>query len=410
MPPRATALAVTLAVALVLAPAGIAAAQGGGTVTVTVALNDTDGDPVGNADLDAEWDGGSATATTASNGKAFLDVPEGAEVRVTVDHENYLREDPYVVQSASEREVSVRVYRKSAIRLEVSSDEGAVDDASVLIERGGLDVETGTTGENGVYETGVIREGDYDVTISKTGYFTRRKTLRAEGEITNRVALTRGSVPVRVDVADPQTDAPVADANVTFDGVGTAHTGGNGVATIETPVNTQSTLRVTKADYRTVSRDLSVGEEQTEVSVSLSRTPSLTVSAVNERVLAGERVALSVTDAYGNPATGVTVTLDGDAVGTTDDEGEIAVRIDGPGEHALRATDDGVTSDPVSVEAVDVDGTEAASTGTTAAAGTPSATETPTATTTSTSPGFTPVAAVLAVLAVGLFCRRGRRS
>lgn len=403
-------MAVTLAVALVVGPAGFVAAQDGGTVTVTVAVHDSDGDPVSNAALDAEWDGGSTTATTAGNGMAFVDVPDGAEVTVAVTHDRYVREDPYVIDDASEREVSVRVYRKSAIRLEVGDDDGGVSDASVLIERGGLDVETGTTDENGVYETGVIREGDYAVTVSKPGYYTRRKEVRAEGEITNRVAVTRGSVPVRVDVADPRTDpaAPVDDANVTLDGVGTAHTDGSGDATVEAPVNTQSTLRVTKSGYRTVSRDLSVGEEATDVSVSLSRTPSLTVSAVNERVLVGERVALSVTDAYDDPAAGVTVTLDGDPVGTTDDEGEIAVRIDDPGDHALRATDDDVTSDAVRVEAVDPDGTTPTPTGTDAPADT--ATATPTTTATSlVGPGFTPVAAVLAVLVAALLLRHGRR-
>jgi hypothetical protein len=398
---RVVCLAVALS--LVVPAAGAAVAQTGDTVTVTVAVRTLDDTPIGGATLDASWDGGSTTATTAGNGKAFVDVPEGARVSVTVSHPRYLRDSPLVIQDASAREVEVTVYRKSTLRLEVSGPDGPLADASVLVERGGLDVATGTTDDSGAFETGVLREGDYTVTVTKPGYYVRRKPIRIEGDITNRVALRPGSVTVAVSVVDPHFDppAPVDDASVRLSSVGSARTDAGGNATIEAPVNARPTLRVTKDGYRTVSREVAVGEANESLTARISRTPSLTASAINDRIVAGQRAVLRVTDAYGDPAAGVTVTLDGDPVGTTDDDGEFAVGIDAPGEHTLRATDDGVASEPVTVDVVDADATPTpAATPTATTATTPTETE-------ASAPGFTVVVAALSVLVAARLFRRG---
>ncbi|GAB6861537.1 hypothetical protein ACFR97_04725 [Haloplanus litoreus] len=403
-----TILCVALVLSIVVPAAGPVVAQSdGGTVTVTLAVRDSDGDPVADAELDVEWSDGSTTATTAGNGKAFVDVPDGARLSISVTHPRYIRSSPYVVQSASEREVTVDVFRKSTLRLEVNGPNGSVADASVLVERGGLDVATGSTGPDGVFETDVIQAGDYTVTVTKPGYYVRQKPIRIEGDITNRIALRPGSVTVRVTVDDPHFDPPrpVDESRVALQGVGTARTDADGNATLEVPVNTPTTLRVSKSGYRTVTRDLTVGEENTSLEADLSRTPDLTASVTNDRLVAGTRALLEVTNAYGEPASGVTVTLDGDRVGTTDADGELAVRIADPGEHTLRASRGGVTSNAVTVEAIDADG----ATPTPTAEPTATATETPTETPTETGaggPGFTPAAAVLAVFTVGFLLRR----
>jgi PGF-CTERM protein len=390
------------------ATAGVTVAQSSDeTVTVTVAVRDRAGNAISNADLDVEWDGGSATATTASNGKAFVDVPAGAEVTIRVTHPRYVRNNPYVIDSAAEREVDVQVFRKSTVRLEVSDDDGAVADARVRIERGGLRFETGTTGSNGVFESDVIEAGRYTVIVSKPGYYTREKPLEIDGDITNRVALRRGSVTVGVRVIDPHFDPPqaVSGATVTLTDVATKRTGRSGNVSVTAPVNTETTLRVTRDGYRTVERDLTVGAEATNVSVGISRTPSITLASANERVVAGERVVLTATNAYGEPASVATVHLDGERVGTTDGEGEARVRIDDPGEHTLYVTKDGVRSNEVGVEAIRADGgTDTADATATAS---PTVEPTPTATTSDSSPGFTLSLALLAMLLVAArFARR----
>jgi PGF-CTERM protein len=403
-------LSVLLVLSLVAgATAGVTVAQSGGeTVTVTVAVRDRAGNAISNADLDVEWEDGSTTVTTAGNGKAFVDVPAGAEVTIRVTHPRYVRNNPYVIDSAAEREVDVQVFRKSTVRLEVSDDDGAVADARVRIERGGLRFETGTTGSNGVFESDVIEAGRYTVVISKPGYYTREKPLEIDGDITNRVALRRGSVTVGVRVVDSHFDPPqpVSSATVTVTDVATERTGRSGNVSMTAPVNTETTLRVTRDGYRTVERDLTVGEEATNVSVGISRTPSITLESANERIVAGERVILSATNAYGEPASVATVYLDGEQVATTDGQGEARVRIDDPGEHTFSVTKNGVQSNEVSVEVIGGDG------GTDTADATPTAsppdesTATPTATSDS-SPGFTPILALLAILLVA--ARAARR-
>jgi PGF-CTERM protein len=400
-----------LAIALTLAPiagvAGTAVAQSGETITVTVAVRDSAGNPIGGADIDAEWDDGSTTATTASNGKAFVDVPEGAEVSITIEHPRYVRTSPYTISEASEREVEVEVFRKSSVRLEVSDEDGPVEDAEVLIERGGLDITTGTTGPNGVYESDVIQAGEYQITVRKPGYYVRRKSLDVDGDVTNRVSMRAGSVSVDVTVVDPHFDSPrsVDGARVNLTGFATSRTGPNGQTVLGTPVNVRTTLRVDKEGYRGKSRDVRVGESDMNVTVEMSREPSLTVEATNERVVAGERAPVSVTNAYGEPASGVTVTLDGEAVGTTGEDGEFAVPVNESGEHTIQATRDGVRSNEVGVEAIAPPSDATATAASPTPDGTATATTTPTETEAVT-PGFTAAIATLALLSVAFLLRR----
>jgi hypothetical protein len=397
-----TRLPVLLSLVLLfsLVATGVTVAQSGGTVTVTVAVHDRAGDPISGADLDVTWDGGSTTATTAGNGKAFVDVPSGAEVSIRVSHPQYVRDNPYVIDRASAREVSIRVFRRSTLRLEVSDDDGFVADASVTLVRGGLRVTTGTTDDDGVYESDEVRAGSYTAVVSKPGYYTRRKPITIDGDVTNRIAVRRGSANVTVRVVDPYFDPPrpVTGATVSLTDIGTDRTNNSGNVTVTAPVNTGTTLRVTRDGYRSVERDLTVAETATTVPIRFSRTPSVTLEAVNERVVAGERLLITATNAYGDPAAVAAVFLDGERVGTTEGDGEVRVRIADPGEHTLYVTKDGVRSNEVRVEAISAGGGATTPTSTSTPSVTPTSTTTATATTTGTSPGFGPVVAALAVL------------
>jgi len=403
MTPVTKTLCVALTLSLLLTSGG-AVAQSSDRVTVTVTVRDQAGDPISDASLDVTWDGGSTTATTAANGKAFVDVPEGARATVQVTHDRYLRDDDYVITDASERDVEIRVYRKSSVRLEVRDDDGPVADASVLIERGGLNVETGTTGPNGVFESETLQAGNYQITVSKPGYYTRQKPLAIDGDITNRVALERGSASVDVTVTDPYFDParPVPSATVEL-GNATKQTNRSGTVSADVPVNTRQTLRVTRSGYATVTREIAVGAEPADVSVTLSRTRTITLEATNERVVAGERVVIRATNAYGDPAPVAAVVLDGERVGTTDGSGEAAIRVDEPGTHTLSVTKDGVQSNEVSVEAISADGATPATTSTAPAGATPTETAT---TTSETSPGFSALVALVSLLAVALLATR----
>ncbi|MFB6360599.1 MAG: PGF-CTERM sorting domain-containing protein, partial [Halobacteriales archaeon] len=127
-----------LTVVLILGSAGgPAVGLASADVTLTVTVKTAAGAPVSDAELTASWDGGSTTATTASNGKAFVDVPEGANVTIEVDHPNYVRNSPYTLTNASEQDVTVTVWEKASATVTVADSEGSVEGVRVVFRKAG---------------------------------------------------------------------------------------------------------------------------------------------------------------------------------------------------------------------------------------------------------------------------------
>lgn len=77
------------------ATGAVGAASQADEVTMEVEVVDRGGNPLDGADLTASWEGGSDEATTAGNGRAFVDVPEGANVTITVDTVDWAGPIPY---------------------------------------------------------------------------------------------------------------------------------------------------------------------------------------------------------------------------------------------------------------------------------------------------------------------------
>lgn len=405
--------AVLVGVLVVAAAAGLpAAAQE--RVTLTVSVVTAGDDPVSDATLEVSWPGGSTTETTAANGKAFVDVPEGVNVTIEVDHDSYVRNEPVVVTDAATGDVEVTVRPSGSLTTAVSDRNGAVAEASVIVRQDGRIVTNGRTDGDGTFDTGVVEVGTYTVEVIERGYYREHRTVDIDGDVRESVTLERGSVVVEFNVTDPHYSParPVAAATVSIDGVGTFNTLENGEATARVPVNAALALSVTKDAYEETSRSIDVRESPRTVDVNLSRAPQVVLSTTNERVVAGERVAVEITDEYGDPVAGASVLLDGGAVGESDAEGEFEVRINDPGEHTLRADLDGHSSEPVTVEAVR-DGGDDPTTTATAAPTTEAPEETTTAEPTTESggqPGFAIVAALVALaLAALLAAGRSRR-
>ncbi|MFC6785506.1 carboxypeptidase regulatory-like domain-containing protein [Halobaculum halobium] len=374
------------------------------TVTLTIAVQAPDGDPVTDAALTASWENGSATATTAGNGRAFVDVPAGATVEVSVDHPEYVRNAPFVVENASEDTVSITVRQRGSLTVSAEDDRGdAVADARVIVRADGAVVVNGRTNDDGRFTTGTIEQRSYSLTVVKQGYYRVNRDVDVGESSRESVALERGSVTFSFEVFDDRFDPPepVENAQLTLETAGTFRTLQNGEATAQVPVNAELDLEVTKEGYETVSRTVSVEESARTVSVNLSRTPGLNVTVVNDRVLVGERNVVTVTDAYGDPVADARVLVDDEVVGRTGGEGTLTIRLEDAGNRTLVAETDDLTSDPRSIAVV----RERTPTPTP----TETATETPAPTTTpettepesSTSfPGFTPVSAVVAIAAL----------
>jgi hypothetical protein len=398
---------VLVVLTLVLAPVAATpvGGQAGDTVTLTVSVVTDRGTPIGGATVVASWDGGSTQATTAGNGKVFVDVPTGETVALDVRHDSYTRNSPFRLTVEEDREVTVEAYPSVSLTYTVSDADGnAVPGATVtVVDSGERLIDRGTTDASGRYTVDDIASGSYRISISRRGFYNYTTTESPSQDRSRQVTLERGTVSLTVGVYDPHFDPPrpVPNATVTAGDVGSVRTVDGPTASIGIPVNTRVELAVEKDGYRGSSRTVSVGEEATRVNVSVTRTSNLTLEPANRRIVVGETVVVEVRDAYGDPAEGVTVLIDGESAGTTDAQGEFAVPIESSGSHEIRARGHGVYSNAVTVEGV-----------TTGEAGTGDATPTEgteTGTTGSLAPGFGALAAVVALLALGIVARYSRR-
>ncbi|MFB6081239.1 MAG: carboxypeptidase-like regulatory domain-containing protein [Halanaeroarchaeum sp.] len=362
---------------------GVVAAQT--TVTLTVSVTTPSGQSVGGATLTATWDGGTTTERTASNGKAFVDVPEGADVDIAVDHPEYVRNAPYHVTEASERDVDITVYDEATATITVEDADGPVDNATVTLTRHGITVvEEKTT--DGSVRTGTIEEGEYHVTVEKPGYFGVERDVVVENHTARTLTIERGTVTLEVNVSDDYFDPPrpISGATATVGDVGTIKTQADGVQRISVPVNTQLEVTVSKDGYQSVRRLVQVEESDVTLHVDIARTPTLHADVMSDQVVVGEQVLVTVTDEYGDPVADAAVLVDGERVARTDDDGTATVTIESGGNHSVTVAKHSLTSRAVTVVGV-VPGT--ATTATTSTA-TSTATTTDTSTPVPGVPGF----------------------
>ncbi|WP_280585522.1 carboxypeptidase regulatory-like domain-containing protein [Halorubrum sp. Boch-26] len=379
-------------------------AVGADPVTLTVSVTDQSGDSVGGVTVEATWETeagetGAASGTTASNGKVFLDVPEGASVDLDVDDDTYVRNRPLRVADARETEVDLGVSRSGTATVSVVDDQNRPKvDARVTVRRDGRTVDRGETDSDGAYETARLERGTYRVTVVKPGYFesTREVTVSLNTEAT--VAIERGTVTLDVRTLDDHFEPPepieTGSVRVTSSVYEGEVTVTEGTASLNVPVNAAYTVEVVNDGYDASPDRLRVRESSVSVNATAQRTPTLSVTPANERVLVGETTRATVRNAYDEPVSGATVEIDGDAVGETDDRGEIDVPISSAGDRTIVARDGSVASDPVTVEGVETaDETDPEEDGSDGADD-----EGDAETTDDGAPGFGVVAAVLALL------------
>ena len=397
----------------VVSPVGAAGAPSVATqdqVTLTVAVVSQGGAQLGGVTITATWDGDERTAQTANNGKAFVDVPRGADVELSISSDRFVRNFPVTVEDATSREVIVEVARKGSATVSLASPAGPVGSASVELVQDDRTVVSGRTNADGTFSTGTIEQGRYTLVTSKATYYTNRTEVRIDAEgVRTEVPMRTGSVQIEVRVLDDHFDQPrpVNNATVQFGDIGSVRTSG-GTAVFVVPVNTEHTVRVSKPEYENARTRYRAGEESDSIRLTTQREPTLVVQPANRQVVVGESTVVTVVDAYGDPVSNATVALDGETVAQTDGSGEVRVAIESAGNHTVSASGGGLESAGTTVVGVAVAGSTPTATPT--ATVSPMATDSPTPVPTTTSvslPGFGPVAAALGVLlAVALLARR----
>lgn len=400
-------LVLIVLLASAMLPAGVAATQE--QVTLTVSVISQGGAQLGGVTITAAWDGGETTATTASNGKAFVDVPRGADVDITISSERFVLNFPVTVEDATARELLIEVARKGSAEISATSASGPVRSASVELAQNGRTVASGRTNADGTFTTGIIEQGRYTLQVEKPTFYTNRTniTVLSEGS-SHEVPMRTGNVRIEVRVVDDHFDEPRPVDNVTveFGDIGTARTTG-GAAVFAVPVNTDHTVRATKPAYERARTRYSVGESSDSIRLTIQREPAVVVRPTNERVVVGESTSLTVVDAYGDIIADAEVRLDGEAVARTDDSGQARITIETAGNHTVSASAGGIDSEGTTVIGVPVDGSTPTPTATLTAMPTASPSPSPVPTTTSvTLPGFGLLAALLGVLLAALLLAR----
>ncbi|WP_254839052.1 carboxypeptidase regulatory-like domain-containing protein [Natronomonas marina] len=381
---------------------GIAAAQSETTLTVSVV--DSDGDPVADADVTATWDGGSTTETTAANGRAFVDVREGADVELNVTHPDYVRNHPLVVSDAAEEDVTVDVARKGRSTVVVRNADGQpLDGVAVEFQKGQFRIDArGETDEDGRFRTDTIEQGVYEVTAVKPGYFEREIETTVESDSRREIELERGTVQLEVTVVDDHFEDPrtIEEASVSIDDeegeVAVVRTSG-GTASLSVDVNNRYTVAVRKDGYLERDTTVTVRERDRSVEIATQRVPRLTLEPRNDRVVVGESTTVEVVNAYGEPVAGAAVLRNNETVGETDREGELVITIPAAGDQTLRATQGDLESERVVVEGVEPAETDPS--GTSGTASTATGTE-------SEGPGFGVVVTLVGLVGAALLARR----
>jgi len=383
-------------------------------VTLTVTVVDEGGNPLGDAQLSATWDGGGpVNQTTAGNGKAFLDVPEGEDVTIAVDHTHYVRNNPFVVEDASEGEVTIEMAQKGQATVVVRNGTGRVPDAVVRLAHDRERVTAARTNENGELVTGEIERGNYSLLAYKEGYLRNETTFTVDGEVTQVIHITRDSRLVTFTVTDDHftPPRPLSNVNVTIEDQIDVTTQGTGSVTVSVPVNDEYQVEIGKEGYGTVTRTLTVDEAQTSLNASIRRTPALSVETINEQVVVNGTAVVTVTDEYGDVVSNATVSLDGDSAAETNANGVARVSIETVGNHTISAAKGDLETSVVvtGVRPAPDDTPTATPTVTATATATATPTDTPTDAPTTTGgggPGFGGLAALIAVLALVALRRR----
>ncbi|MFC7142084.1 PGF-CTERM sorting domain-containing protein [Halosimplex aquaticum] len=375
------------------------------TVTLTVTVVDQGGNPLSDARLSATWDGGGpVNRTTAGNGKAFIDVAEGADVTIRIDHPHYVRNHPYVVENASEGDVRIRVAQKGKATVSVADANGAVDNAIVRMFHDGKPVVNARTSGDGTFTTDNIEQGNYTLITFKEGYLRNRTTLTVDGQVSQSMTVEQDSVLVSFSVTDDHFDPPrpVTGANVTVPDIADVTTQGTGGVTVSVPVNDAYDVTITKPGYESVTRRLSVRESETSLNASIQRQSAIDVRADSDRVVVGEPVRVTVVDEYGNPVSGASVSVGGSSAGETDENGVLRVPVESAGNVTISAESDG-REDAVTVEGVQAGG---GATPTATATATGTQTDAATETDSGVGPGFGVAGALVALLLGAVAARR----
>lgn len=394
------------------------AVQDLGTVQVTVV--DRSGEGLGDIEVTASWDDGEETESTRTNGQALIDVPVGETVEFTVsdpDGEYVRNHQPVEASNAAGEQLSIEMAEPGDVELSVVDTAGDPVEGTELTlfhEGDSRIVERVTTDGEGIATVPDIERRSYDVEAIRAGYNSAAANFTLAGSGTSEtIEIESNRVNVDFTVTDDHFDPaqPVQGATIDIAGFGSLPgTFSDGTQNQDLPVNDEYEITVDKEGYDPAEVTLDVGEEPTSLNASIQRTPAITIDQLQDAVVVDQPTLVTITNAYGEPVSGASVSVNDDSVGETDDQGQIFFNVTDTGENELTASYEGLTAsgtivgvEPSADTPADPDGGDEDDSGADADGDDGDDDE---ASDDGSGPGFGVLAAVVAVFGLALLARR----
>ena len=308
----------------------VSSAQEIDVTTIVASVENTDDEAIRGATVMADWSDGSTSSVTASNGMALLDVPKDEQIELTMEHPEYTLNFPVAIEEPAGQQVTLSVAEKASLTVVTNGgDSRTITGATVELVQDNRTVVEAQTDQSGQIESGTIEAGRYIINVRQPGFFDLRRIVNLEQNKRITLSLEPGGVTYEFRVTDPHFDPvrPVEDAVISIPDVGDFRTLGDGRTVARVPVNTEVDISVTKEGYQEVKRAVNISEERGNITFEISRTPQFIIQSGNERVIAGEKVGITVTNAYGEPAEDVVVRRNGQRIGRSDENGDMQVEI-----------------------------------------------------------------------------------
>jgi protocatechuate 3,4-dioxygenase beta subunit len=355
----AIVLVVALIVGVGIGTLGTVSAQE--LTTMTVSVTDGDGNPISDAEVTASWEDGEGTDTTRANGNALIDVPSDADIEVSVEHPDYVQNIPKAVDDP-DNTVDIEMLEPGAAEITVVDRENGepVEDVALIITHtsvgkhdDGAEVATIETNANGVAEIAEIEQREYIIETERPGYLINRTTLNlSSDQRTERIEIESRNIEMEFNVTDSYLDTPLQGATITVDGSSAGTTTSDGTQVTRLPVNDIYEITVDKDGYGAQTRMLRVGEQPETFEVSIRRTPEISIEPLQTSVVAGQQTQVTVTNAYGDPVSEATVTVNGEDVAETNPQCVATFTVPDVGDNTVSVDSRGL-QDSVTIEGVD---------------------------------------------------------
>jgi len=360
-------MGVLLLVCLGVIAAGSAVADD--QTTMTVEVTDQDGTVIEDAEVTANWDDGSGTDVTRSNGQAYIDVPSDGDIDVTVEHENFVQNVPKTGVDPTDT-VGVEMAPPGTATITVVSEDGeTVDDVQLALSHteignhdDGEQIATATTESDGTAEISDIEQRTYAIETDRSGYLGMATEFDLDDEeISETLEVESSRVDIEFNVTDDHdhfsSPVPLEGAAIEVDGSSAGETGSDGTQVTRIDVNDEYEVVVDKAGYDAETRTIEVGEQEEMFGMSIQRTPEIIIEPLQSAVVTGQPTLVTITDAYGDPVAEASVIVNDEHVGETDEQGMTMFNVTDTGENTIEATSNGLES-TVTIEGVDPDAVE----------------------------------------------------